>query len=150
MHIMIDGPTRPHWAQETLAGCAGALATVPVVLTLGFLTFSALGAAAPQVGLLAAFVTASLGGMVHAALSRTSLPASSPSSATALTLAALVMQLVADPQLAPSTAVGVQAIVALCGLALLLSGAMQVGFALLGLARLARLAPQPVLSLIHI
>jgi len=146
MHIMKDGQTRPHWAKEALGGCAGALATVPVVLTLGFLTFSAVGAAAPQVGLLAAFVTASLGSMVHTALSRTSLPASMPSSATALTLAALVTQLVADPQLAPSTAVGVQGIVALCGLAVLLSGAVQVGFAVLGLARLARLAPQPVLS----
>jgi MFS superfamily sulfate permease-like transporter len=37
-------------------------------------------------------------------------------------------------------------IVALCGLALVLSGVLQVGFALLGLARLARLAPQPVLA----
>ena len=146
MHIKNDGRARAHWAREALAGGAGALAMVPVVLTLGLLTFSALGAAAPQVGLLAAFVTASLGSMVHATLSRAGLPATSPSSATALTLAALVTQLVADPQLAPATAAGVQGIVALCGLAVLLSGAVQVGFALLGLTRLARLVPQPVLS----
>ena len=92
MHITNDGQedgrARPHWAREALAGCAGALATVPVVLTLGLLAFSALGAAALQVGLLAAFVTESLGSIVHATLSRTSLPTSTPSSATALTLAA--------------------------------------------------------------
>ena len=29
-----DGHAGPHWAQEALAGCAGALATVPAVLTL--------------------------------------------------------------------------------------------------------------------
>ena len=150
MHITNDGQddgrAGPHWAREALAGCAGALATVPVVLTLGLLAFSALGTAASQVGLLAAFITASLGSMVHSTLSRASLPVSAPSSPTALTLAALVTQLVADPQLAPATAGGVQGIVALCGLAVLLSGAMQVGFALLGLTRLARLVPQPVLS----
>jgi len=146
MQITDDGRARPGWAPETLAGCAGALATLPVVLTLGLLAFSALGAAAPPVGLLAAFMTASIGSCVHAALSRTSLPVSGPSSTTALTLAALVIQLVADPRLAPATGAGVLSIVALCGLALLLSGALQIGFALLGLTRLASLAPQPVLA----
>ena len=146
MHITDQGSTGAAWPRETLAGCAGALAVLPVVLTLGLLAFAALGAAAPQVGLLAAFVTASIGSAVHAALSRTRLPISGPSSATALTLATLVTQLVADPRLAAATGAGIQGIVALCGLALLLSGALQVGFALLGLARLARLAPQPVLA----
>lgn len=111
MHITNDGQNvghaRAHWAREALAGSAGALATVPLVLTLGLLAFSALGTVALQVGLLAAFVTASLGGIVHATLSRASIPVTSPSSATALTLAALVTQLVTDPQLAPATAVGV-------------------------------------------
>ena len=146
MPLTDQGSTGAIWPREVIGGCAGALTVLPVVLTLGLLAFSALGAAAPQVGMLAAFVTASIGSAVHAALSRTKLPASGPSSATALTLASLVMHLVADPRLAPTTAAGVQNIVALCGLALVLSGVLQVGFALLGLARLARLAPQPVLA----
>ena len=146
MHLRVDGRTGPGWLRETLAGCTGALTVLPVVLTVGLLAFSPLGAAAPQVALLAAFVTASIGGMVHAVLSRTSLPAAGPSSATALTLAALVAQLMVDPRLAPATATGVQGIVALCGLSLLISGALQVVFALLGLARLARVVPQPVLA----
>jgi MFS superfamily sulfate permease-like transporter len=119
---------------------------LPIVLTLGLLAFAPLGAAAPQVGILAAFVTVGIGGLLHAALSGTRMPVSGPSSATALTLAALVAQLAADPRLAPTTAAGVQGIVALCGAALLLSGALQVAFALLGMARLARVVPQPVLA----
>jgi len=143
---MEDVRTGPGWIRETLAGCTGALTVLPVILTVGLLAFSPLGVAAPHVALLAAFVTASVGGLVHAALSRTSLPASGPSSATALTLASLVAQLMADPRLAPAHAAGLQGIVALCGLSVLLSGALQVGFAWLGLARLARVVPQPVLA----
>ena len=146
MHIRDDGRTGPGWIRETFAGCTGALTVLPALLTLGLLAFSPLRAAATQVALLAAFVTAGIGGLVHATLSRTSLPVSGPSSATAVTLAPLVAQLMLDPRLAPGTAAGLQGIVALCGFSLLLCGALQVGFALLGLARLARVVPQPVLA----
>lgn len=140
------------WPRQALAGSAGALALLPVVLTLGLLAFAALGQAAPQVGVYAAFVTAGIGGLLYAAFSHTHLPVSGPTSATALTLATLVVQLAADPSLAPSGgtgaagAAGVAGIVALCGLAVLLGGALQVGFALLGMARLVRVVPQPVLA----
>lgn len=144
-HIAADARTGAGWLRETIAGFAGGLATLPVILTLGLLAFSSLGVLAPPVGLLAAFVTACVGGGLHALFSRTSMPASGPSSPTALTLAALVAQLVADPRL-PLTPAGVQGIVALCGLAVLLCGALQIAFSLIGLARLARLVPQPVLS----
>jgi len=143
---MGNGRTGLGLTRETLAGCIGALTVLPVVLTLGLLAFSPLGVAAPQVALLAAFITAGLGGLMHAALSRTSLPVSGLSSATSLTLAALVSRLLADPQLPATTSAGLQGIAALCGLAVLLSGALQIGFAGLGLARLARVVPQPVLA----
>jgi len=146
MHPRDHGRTGPGWIREALAGCTGALTVLPVLLTLGLLIYAPLAAAAPPVALLAAFVTAGIGGLVHAAISRTSMPVSGLSSATALTLAALVVQLLADPRLAPATAAGVQGIVALCGFAVLLSGAVQIGFALLGLARLARVVPHPVLA----
>ena len=77
-----------------------------MLLTLGLLAYSALAGFPPQAALLAAFVTAGLGGLVHAALSRTSLPAAGLSTAIALTLAALVAQLAADPRLAPTTPAG--------------------------------------------
>lgn len=146
MQFTDSGRPGPRWIRETFAGCTGAFAVLPVVVTLGLLAFAPLGARAPQVALFAAFVTAGIGGLVHALLSRTSLPVTGPSSATALTLAALVAQLMTDPRLSPSTAPGLQALVALCGLSVLLGGALQIVFALLGFARLARVVPQPVLA----
>lgn len=146
MHLGDDGRIGQGWMRETLAGCTGALTVLPVLLTLGLLAFAPLGSMATPVALSAAFATASIGGLVHALLSRTSLPVSGPTSVTALTLASLVVQLIADPRLTPTTAAGVQGIVALCGLSVLLGGALQIVFALLGLARLARLMPQPVLA----
>ena len=111
MHFTDDGRTGPRWARETLAGTTGALAALPPVLTIGLLAFSPLGAAAPQVALIAAFVTASIGGLAYALISHTRMPVAGPSSATALTLATLVAQLAAEPQ------AGLQGIVALCALA---------------------------------
>jgi MFS superfamily sulfate permease-like transporter len=146
MLSLIDGRTSASWVRETAAGCTGAAAVLPVVVTLGLLAYAPLGAAAPSAALPAAFLTAGIGGLVHASVSRTSLPVSGLSSPSALTLAALVTQLVADPRLAPGGAAGVPMLVALCALALLLSGALQILLALLGLARLTRLAPQPVLA----
>jgi len=141
-----DDRTSPGWARETLAGCTSALAAVPVVLTVGTLAFWPLGALAPQAALVAAFATASLGSLVHALLSRTRLPGAGPSSATALTMASLVAQLLADPQLVPGRAGGLQSLIGLCAAAVLLSGLIQVAFGLLGWARLARVVPQPVLA----
>lgn len=146
MLSLIDSRTSVGWVRNTVAGCTGAAAVLPVVVTLGLLAYAPLGAAAPSVALSAAFLTAGVGGLVHASISRTSLPVSGLSSPSALTLAALVTHLVADPRLAPGGAAGVPMLVALCALALLLSGALQILLALLGLARLTRLAPQPVLA----
>jgi CRP-like cAMP-binding protein/anti-anti-sigma regulatory factor len=146
MHFTDASGAGPRWLKEALAGCTGALAVLPVVLTLGLLAFSPLGAAAMAVGMLASFVASTIGGGVHATLSGTRLPVSGPTSATALTLAFLVAHLVADPRLAADAVMGLPAVVALCGLAVLLSGALQIGFALLGMARLARVVPQPVLA----
>lgn len=146
MNLRDEGQAAQGWTREALAGCTGALVVLPVLLTLGLLAYLPLGAAAPQAGLLAAFITAGIGGLLHAMLSRTSLPVAGPSSPTALTLVPLVVQLAADPALAPGSVAGVQGIVALCGLSLLLAGALQIGLAMSGVARLARVVPQPVLA----
>jgi sulfate permease, SulP family len=134
MQFTENGRTGPRWIRETFAGCTGAFTVLPVVATLGLLAFAPLGPNAPQVALFAAFVTAGIGGLVHAFFSRTSLPATGPSSATALTLAALVAQLLADPRLLPARAPGLQALMALFGLSALLGGVLQIVFALLGAA----------------
>ena len=55
-----DGQTSPGWAREILAACTGALTVLPVLVTLGVLAFSPLGAAAPQAAVMAAFVVATI------------------------------------------------------------------------------------------
>lgn len=129
---------------EVQGGSVGSLSVLAVVLTLGLLAFSPLGASAAAVGLTATFVTAVMGGLVYAAAGRATLPAAGPSSATALILASLVAALLADPRMVQRPDTGV--IVAGTGAAVALSGLLQMLLARLGLTGLARLVPRPVLA----
>lgn len=124
----------------------GSLAVLAVPLSLGLLAFAALGPAAPRAGLMAAFLAVGLAGLLYAAASHARMPAAGPSSATSLILAALVVELHADPRVAQGGAAGIAALLSLTALALSLSGLMQLLLAMSGLARLARLAPRPVLA----
>lgn len=136
---------RRGWA-GALGGIVGSLSVLAVPLSLGLLAFSALGTMAAPVGLLAVFITATVGGVVYALAGRARVPASGPSSATALILASLVMSLLADPRLAPDGRPHLPLVLASCALAVALSGLLQMALALAGLARLARLVPRPVLA----
>lgn len=127
-------------------GIVGSLSVLAVPLSLGLLAFSALGAMAAPVGLMATFVTATVGGVVYALASHARTPASGPSSATALVLAALVAVLLADPRLMPDGRPDLPPLLACCALAVALSGLLQMALAMAGLARLARLVPRPVLA----
>jgi MFS superfamily sulfate permease-like transporter len=146
MHNTEGGRTGAAWVPETLAGFSGALAALPVALTVGTLAFWPLGAAAPHAALVAAFAAASVGSLAHALISRTRMPGAGPSSATALTMADLVAQLLTDPRLAPAHAGGLQSLIGLCAVAVVLSGLLQVAFGMLGWARLTSVVPQPVLA----
>ncbi len=141
-----DPDTGTRWHTETLAGTLGTMGTLAVPLTLGMLAFAALGPQAAAVGVPAALVTMVLGGVVYGLLGRAALPLAGPSSATALILAGLVLRLAGDPALGAGQPGDAAVILAAAGLAVLLSGLMQVALALLGLARLARFVPQPVLA----
>jgi SulP family sulfate permease len=134
------------WARELAAGTVGSLSVLAVPLTLGMVAFAPLGAAAAGVGVAAAFVAMVVGGIVYALAGRAAMPVAGPSSATSLILAGLVARLAADPALAPGSAAGAAAIVALCGAAVMLAGVLQLALALLGVARLSRLVPLPVLA----
>ncbi|MCW5635845.1 MAG: SLC26A/SulP transporter family protein [Rubrivivax sp.] len=137
------------------AGALGGLAMLAIVLTLGLLAFSPLSALAPGLaagaGIPAAFAGAVLGTLVLAAASRGSVPVASPSSATALVLAALVARLATDPQVAAAAAsvrpfeaarlVGAATACAVVGM-----GIVQLLLAGCRLARLAHFVPQPVLA----
>lgn len=139
-----DNPVHPihptAWLRETVAGTVGTLGTLAVPLTLGLVAFATLGPQAASIGIPAALATTVIGGTVYGLLGRASMPAAGPSSATALILASLVLQLAQNPASTVAT------LVALAGLTVMGSGLLQLAMALLGLARLVRFVPQPVLA----
>lgn len=131
---------------QALAGTLGSLAILAVPLSLGLLAFAALGPAAARAGVTAAFVTITFGGLLYALASRAAMPTGGPSSATSLILGGLAAQLVADAAVFDGSATGAQRVLAGCGIAVALSGLLQVAFARVGMARLARMVPRPVLG----
>jgi len=142
--------SRRPW-QTLAAGAAGALATLAVVLTLGLLAFAPIGPLAAAIGVPGAFTAAIVGCAVLGLGSRCSVPIASPSSATALVLAALVARLAADPQVIaalagpqPMEAAAWVGAVAAC--AVLGMGAVQLALAACRLGRLVHFVPQPVLA----
>ncbi|MFO1326611.1 MAG: SulP family inorganic anion transporter [Rubrivivax sp.] len=142
----MNGLDRARHGSGAGAGIVGTLAVVSVPLSLGLLAFAPLGSQATRQGLAAAAVGTVLGGLLYGAISRARLPAAGPSSATALVLAALVLQLAGDGAVLDGSSAGALRVVAGCGLAVSLSGALQILLARAGLARLARLVPRPVLG----
>lgn len=122
----------------------GAIAVVVLAITAGLLAMAPLGAAGVAAGVRAGLVTAVAGGACYALLGRSALPAAATSSATALLLAAMLLHLLVDPALADAQVLPV--LLALVGITVALSGALQVLAALAGLARLVAHVPQPVVS----
>ena len=137
---------RTAWIAEGVAGAAGALATLASVLTLGLIVFAALGPRAAATGIPAAFVATVIGGSLFALLARGPMPAGGPSSAPTLILAALVVQIVADPAFRPDHPKDIAGVLALCAAAVAVTGILQIGLALSGLTQAARYVPQPVLA----
>lgn len=133
------------------AGAQGALATVAVVLTVGLLAYAPMGSMAAAIGIPGAFAAAIVGSALLAAFSRGSVYVASPSSVTALMLAALVARLAQDPQVAAAAAsaqpllalrlVGAATACAVAGM-----GLIQLALAAFRLARVLHFVPQPVLS----
>jgi MFS superfamily sulfate permease-like transporter len=120
------------------------LSVFALVLSLGLLAMAPLGPPGVAAGLRAGLTTAVVGGVLYAWWSRAVLPSAAPSSATALLVAGLILQLLKDPALANGAAI--PAILALCGIAVSLAGALQMLAGLLGVARLASYVPRPVVA----
>ena len=133
-------------SRATLAGGVNALASLAIILTLGLVAFAPLGADAARVGIAASFATVIAGSLVYAWRGSVVVPVGGPSSATALILAGLVAQLAHDSALNLATASGLAALSAVAATSVVLMGLLQMVFGLLGLGRLARFVPQPVLA----
>lgn len=133
---------RPPWLSELAGGAIGAVVMLAVVLTLGLLGVAPLGEAAAPRGLAAAFVAATVGGLVFGLLGGCALPTAGPSSATALIYAGLLAPLAHDASLGGQIA----PLLAAAGATVVLMGLLQLLLAAAGLGRLARYVPQPVLA----
>jgi len=131
---------------DVLAGAVNALTSLVAVLALGIVATGALGPAGLLLGIKAALVAVTAGGLVYALSGSTASPAGVPSSATTVIFAALVAQVGRDPQLDLSSAQGLLSLVAVLGSAVVLMGLLQVCFGMAGLGRWARFVPHPVLA----
>lgn len=144
---VIPGPaTGRAWLDQCVGGAVGAIVSIAVILTLGLLAFAPMGLAAAETGIPAAFLSASVGGLVMALLARSTVPAAGPTSATAIILAGLVATLVADPALHVTQPGGVRTLLALTGASIVTMGLLQVVFGVTRLGSLARFVPQPALA----
>jgi MFS superfamily sulfate permease-like transporter len=131
---------------EWNAGLAGTAAYLAAVLTQGLLAYGALGPAGLAIGIPAALLSAALGGCMLALLARSALPAGGPGAALGLIYSALILSIVKDPSFDLGNPGQVRALVALGAAAVAGCGLLQLAFAGLGVARLAKFVPQPVLA----
>lgn len=124
------------------AGCTAALVSLPICLASGALAFSALGTTYASAGIAAGLYGAVFGGLTAALFSRSSFVISSPRASLALIHGSLGTALVASGPLATSPT----AIMAAMFLCVLLAGLWQIVFGALGVARIIKFTPYPVLA----
>jgi len=132
------------WRAELRGAANATAALLPFVLVYGVIVFGAFGAGAALAGLGASVLAVALGGALLPLISRATLPAASPSASSCLILGATVTAWARDPALAGAAAL--PGLLALVGLTVAATGAVQL---LLGLARAGSLVgyvPRPVLS----
>ncbi|MBC7942225.1 MAG: hypothetical protein H7Z19_21145, partial [Chitinophagaceae bacterium] len=135
-------PAAP-WPGEALAGSVAVLVTLALLLSLGVLAFSPLGADAGRIGAVAAFTTSALSALVYALGAPSRLPVGAPTGPTSLMIASLLASLLLDPAIQPTRVPWLLAAVAL---AVVVMGLVQVAVGMLGLVQLVRNVPQTVLA----
>lgn len=134
------------WLDELRAGAASAAVGVGILLPLGLLAVAALGPAAAGAGVRASFVSAVIGAAVACTIGGARLPFYQPRTSTTLIYAGLVAALAGDPALARDGAPDVRLVLAVAGLAVMGSGALQVAFGIMRIGSLAKFVPMPVVA----
>ena len=134
------------WRGDLAGATAGTLASLPAVVTMGLLAYAVLGSAGAAIGVPAAFVSVVVGGLVFAWLGRGPMPAGAPTAALVLILADLVARVARDPAFNAAQPGALAALLALTAAAVIGMGLLQWLVALLGLVRIAKFVPQPVLA----
>ena len=145
-----SGQRSSGWTRFTKAdiagGFAGAIVTLAFALSLGVLSFAALGSQGAAVGIEAG-CTAVLWGQLVAWLAGGTLPpGSAPRASTSLVLASFVAALAQDPAFALSPIQGPERLLAAVSLCVVLSGIFQLAFAALRLTQVVRYVPYPLIA----
>ena len=116
------------------------------LLSLGLLSFAALGPEGGGLGVRAAFVTSIVGGAVAAIVGGSAIPGSAARTSTTLIFAGFVAVLAADPRLRGANGFDVESILMLTSLCVALAGAFQIAFAMLRLGSIVSFVPLPVVA----
>ena len=132
-------PPKTTAVDEFFGGLAAMLVALPSSIAFGVIIFSPLGAAYAALGAVAGVIGTAAMGLVAPALSRTNRLVSAPCAPAAAVLGAFTVERMADG-IDPPT------ILALLTLTALLCGLLQVSLGVIGLGRLIRYVPYPVVS----
>jgi SulP family sulfate permease len=130
---------RAAWAGDLWGGLAAMLVALPSAIAFGVTIFAPLGAGYAAQGALAGILGATALGLVAPLFGGTNRLITAPCAPAAAVLAAFAIELAADA-VAPATILALLAIVALA------CGALQLLFGALGLGRLIKYMPYPVVS----
>jgi sulfate permease, SulP family len=130
------------WRSEIGAGLMSSLVCLPLSLACGLLVFAPLGPDFVAMGAAAGLYGGAIVGAVAAIVATSSYIVTTSRVSMALVQAGLTSTLVTDPALAAAPAT-IAAAVTLC---LLLAGLWQILFGLLGMTRIIKFAPHPVLT----
>jgi len=136
----------PSWAAEAAGALNATASSLPFVLSFGFFAYGALGEGAARIGLSASLVAVVVGGAVMLLFSRAQLPIGSPSTSTSLILGGMVIAMLRDARLAPTSSDGLALLLAATSIVVVGSGLLMIALGLAGAGRLVRYVPRPVLA----
>ena len=134
----------PHLAGDLRGGLASAIVGLPYAITAAMLAFAPLGPGYVGHGMLAGLVTALVAGLV--VIGGTPFQISGPRASVSVLTASIVALALAHPALGDTSAVQGPRVLGVLVLCLMMAGAIQVAFGMLGMGSALRFLPYPVIS----
>jgi len=134
----------PHLAGDLRGGLASAIVGLPYAVTAAMLAFAPLGPAYVGHGMLAGLVTALVAGLVM--IGGTPCQISGPRASVSVLMASIVALALAHPALGDAGAAQGPRVLGVLVLCLMMAGAIQVAFGVLGMGSALRFLPYPVIS----
>ena len=134
----------PHLAGDLRGGLASAIVGLPYAVTAAMLAFAPLGPGYVGHGMLAGLVTALVAGLV--VIGGTPFQISGPRASVSVLTASIVALALAHPALGDAGAAQGPRVLGVLVLCLMMAGAIQVVFGVLGMGSALRFLPYPVIS----